>query len=153
MSNALSRDLRTRFKQLMDRGMSAAAAGKALLISRATAARWGNKVRNGASLEPLPCGPRKGSGKLSSHMSFFIELIDEDGDITLDELRGALFDAYGIACSISGIDVALRRHGYTFKKSLGRNGARQSGRAAGARSMVPPPEGHEGAPTAAGFSG
>ena len=76
MSHALSMDLRVRFKKLMDRGKSAAAAGRTLLLSRATAARWGKKVRDGQPLEPLPSGPRKGSGRLEPFLPFFVELIE-----------------------------------------------------------------------------
>jgi hypothetical protein len=39
MSNALSMDLRVRFKRLMGEGMRAAGAGKVLLLSPETAAR------------------------------------------------------------------------------------------------------------------
>ena len=46
MANVLSMALRVRFKTLMDCGLCAAA-GKTLLLSRATAARWGKKVRDG----------------------------------------------------------------------------------------------------------
>ena len=74
----------------MDRGLraAAAAAGKMLLLSPATAARWGRKVRDGDPLEPLPSVPRKGSGKPEPFVSFFVELIGQDPDITLVELRG-----------------------------------------------------------------
>ena len=47
MANVFSMALRVRFKTLMDCGLCAAAAGKTLLLSRATAARWGKKVRDG----------------------------------------------------------------------------------------------------------
>ena len=59
MGNALSMALRVRFRNLMDWGLRAAAAGKTLLPSRAIAALWGKKVRDGAPLEPLPSVPRK----------------------------------------------------------------------------------------------
>ena len=87
MANVLSMDLRVRFKTLMEDGLCAAAAGKTLLLSRATAARWGKKVRDGEPLEPLPSGPRKGSGKLEPFHPFFVELIAQDPDITLVELQ------------------------------------------------------------------
>ena len=116
MANALSMDLRVRFKKLMDQGLCAAAAGKTLLLSRATAARWGKKVRDGADIEPLPSGPRKGSGKLEPFLPFFVELIEQDPDITLAELQAALLTAHDMKCSSSGIDGLLRRHGYTYKK-------------------------------------
>ena len=118
MGNALSMALRVRFRNLMDRGLraaaaAAAAAGKMLLLSPATAARWGKKVRDGAPLEPLPSVPRKGSGKPEPFVSFFVELIEQDPDITLVELRTALLAAHDMRCSTSGIDALLRRHGYT----------------------------------------
>lgn len=116
MANVLSMDLRVRFKKLMDKGLCAAAAGKMLLVSRATAARWGKKVRDGASLEPQPSGPRKGSGRLEPFMPFFLELIEQDPDITLAELQAALLAAHDVTASTSGIDALLRRHGYTYKK-------------------------------------
>ena len=71
-------DLRVHFKRLMDGGHCAASAGRSVLLSRATAARWGKKVRDGQPLEPQPSGPRKGSGKLEPFLSFFLELIEQD---------------------------------------------------------------------------
>ena len=47
MANVVSMDLRVRFRKLMDRGLCAAAAGTTLLLSPATGARWGKKVRDG----------------------------------------------------------------------------------------------------------
>ena len=118
MGNALSMALRVRFRNLMDRGLRAAEAGKMLLLSPATTARWGKQVRDGDPLEPLPSVPRKGSGKPESFVSFFVELIGQDPDITLVELQAALLAAHGVSFSTSGIDALLRRHGYTYKNSL-----------------------------------
>ena len=121
MGNALSMALRVRFRNLMDGGLRAAAAGKMLLLSPATAARWGKKVRDGDPLEPLPSVPRKRSGKPEPFVSFFVELIGQDLDITLVtlvELRAALLAAHDMRCSTSGIDGLLRRHGYIYKKDL-----------------------------------
>ena len=126
MANVLSMALRVRFKTLMDCGLRAAAAGKTLLLSRAIAARWGKKVRDGAPLEPLPSVPRKGSGKPEPFVAFFVELIGQDPDITLVELRAALLAAHGVSFSTSGIDALLRRHGYTYKKRPDRPGARHA---------------------------
>ena len=95
--------------------MRAAAAGKMLLLSPATAARWGKQVRDGDPLEPLPSVPRKGSGKPEPFVSFFAQLIEQAPDITLVELRAALLAAHDMRCSTSGIDALLRRHGYTYK--------------------------------------
>jgi transposase len=132
MANVLSMDLRVRFKQLMDQGLCAAAAGRMLLVSPAIAARWGKKVRDGASLEPRPSGPRKGSGRLEPFMPFFLELIEQDPDITLAELQAALLAAHDVTASTSGIDALLRRHGYSYKKRPDRRRTPQARGAKGA---------------------
>jgi transposase len=72
MANGLSMDLRVRFKTLTHQRLEAAAAGKMLLVSSATAARWGKKGREGASREPHPSGPRKGCGRLEPFMPVFV---------------------------------------------------------------------------------
>ena len=59
--------------------------------------------------------PRKGSGKPEPFVSFFVELIGQDPDITLVELQAALLAAHDMSFSTSGIDALLRRHGYTYK--------------------------------------
>lgn len=152
MANVLSMDLRLRFKKLMDSGLCAAAAGKVLLISRATAARWGKKVRDGASLEPLPSGPREGSGKLEPFLPFFLELLEQDPDITLAELQAALWAAHGTKCSISGVDGILRRHGYTYKKRPNRPRARQARSEKGKARLASSSENHARAPSSADLS-
>ena len=116
-------DLRNRFSSLMSEGMTAAAAGCVLRLSRATAARWGRKYRNGESLEPGRRGARKGNGKLEPFVVFFVELMEQDCDITLAEMQAALFEAHNVKCSPSGIDVLLRRHGDSYKKRTGGRGA------------------------------
>uniref|UniRef100_UPI00356379B1 hypothetical protein n=1 Tax=Roseovarius sp. TaxID=1486281 RepID=UPI00356379B1 len=52
-----------------------------------------------ARKEPLPSGARKGSGKLEPFVGFFVELIEQDPDITLVELQAALLTAHEVACS------------------------------------------------------
>jgi hypothetical protein len=101
MENDLSMDLRFPFKRLIDVYMRAADAGRALLLSTATAAQWRNKVRNGASLAPRCLGPRclgprKSIGKLNSFVHLFVRRIEQDPDITLAELQAALLVAYEV---------------------------------------------------------
>jgi transposase len=126
MCNTLSMDLRERFARLMAAGKSAAAAGRILLVSPATAARWGKKVRDGERLEPGRRGRRTGWGKLAPHMDFFAELIEQDPDITLVELRDALETAEGVVAHISSIGAAIAKQGYRYKKRPYRRGARQA---------------------------
>ena len=83
------------FQESDGRGLRAAAAGKMLLLSPATAARWGKP-------EPF--------------VSFFVELIGQDPDINSGRVAGRPIGRHGVSFSTSGIDGLLRRHGYTYKK-------------------------------------
>ena len=116
MPNPLSADVRSRFRRLYDEGLSGREIGRRLMICAASASRFGQKIRRGAGLDPAPNRRKTGRGKLAPHSDFLIELVHQDPDITLAELKGALEHAHGIRVSVSGIDQALKRLGYTFKK-------------------------------------
>ena len=120
MPAPLSFDLRRRFSDLIREGLSARAAASRLLISPATGVRLAAKVHGGASLEPATCGRPKGRGKLGAHTDFLIELVEQDPDITLAELRGALIDAEGVTVGVPAICRMLKRLGFTYKKDIGR---------------------------------
>jgi hypothetical protein len=57
-----------------------------------------------------------GTGKLAAHVDFFRELVTQDPDITLFELRDALADAEGVTVHHSAIAGLLKRLGFTHKK-------------------------------------
>lgn len=116
MPKPLSSDIRDRFRLLFEDGLSGREAARRLLISAATASRLARRLKRGASLQPAPNPRKSGRGKLAPWHDFLIELVTQDPDITLAELRGALEHAHGVRASISGVDQALRRLGYTFKK-------------------------------------
>jgi len=116
MLNALSADIRLRFETLYREGLSGREAGRRLMISAASASRLAQRIKRGTGLEPA-VNPRKtGKGKLAPYSDFFVELIKQDPDITLAELKSALEHAHGVCASISGVDLALRRLGYSYKK-------------------------------------
>ncbi len=116
MSSPLSPDLRRRFSELVASGSSARSAARRLLISPASGVRLAAKIREGASLEPEKCGRPAGVGKLSPHKDFLVELVQQDPDITLAELRGALIDAESVTVGIPAIFKMLKRLGFTYKK-------------------------------------
>lgn len=117
MPAPLSLDLRLRFRRYIEAGLSGREAARRLLISPATGARLAGLVRRGEPLAPRRCGRPKGWGKLGPHKAFLIELVEQDPDITMAELRGALAQAEGVHVHESSLSRALRRLGYTFKKS------------------------------------
>ena len=116
MPKPLSSDIRHRFQLLHKEGHSAREIGRRLLISAATAVRYADALRQGHDLTPALNSRRRGHGRLVAFEGFFAELVEQDPDLTLKELRAALFEAHGIQASLSGIDIVLRRLGYTYKK-------------------------------------
>ena len=116
MPKPLSLDIRNRFRRYVEAGLSGREAARRLLISAATASRLARKIARGESLVPARCGPKRGNGKLAPHHDFLIELVTQDPDITLLELRDALEAAQEVRVHQSAIGYALDRLGYTFKK-------------------------------------
>lgn len=140
MPAPLSLDLRRRFRFWIEEGLSGREAARRLRISAATGARLAQKVRCGQSLVPAKCGRPVGSGKLGAFQGFLVELVTQDPDITLCELRDALAEAEGVAVHHSAIARALARLGFSYKKnrwSRTRDGAPMS--------PAPAPTGSNGA--------
>ena len=86
------------------------------LISAATAVRFAACLRRTEDLSPKANPRRRGHGRLVPYEGFFVELVEQDPDITLKELQAALLDAHDVQASLSGIDVVLRRLDLTYKK-------------------------------------
>jgi len=61
----------------------------------------------------------RGQGKLDPHRSFLIELMDQDSDMTMPELAGALADATGVQAHPDATGRFLRKLGFTYKKDVG----------------------------------
>lgn len=116
MAAPLSLDIRHRFAKYILAGLSGREAARRLMISPATGARLAGKVRRGESLVPAKCGRPVGWGVMGTHRALLIELVEQDPDITLTELRDALSEAEGIEVHYSTISYALRRFGLTYKK-------------------------------------
>ena len=116
MSAPLPDALRARFQQLIEEGLSGRAAALRLKLSPATGARWGLAIRRTGQARAAPQGRPRGKGKLDPHRSFLIELIDQDGDMTMPELAGALAHATGVQANPDAIGRFLRKLGFTYKK-------------------------------------
>ena len=115
MPNPLSADIRARFEVLFAEGLTGREIGRRLKISAASASRLSQKLKQGLRLTPAQNPRNTGHGRLAPYHGFLIELIRQDPDITLKELQGALADAHDVTASVSGIDQALKRLGYTYK--------------------------------------
>ena len=126
MSAPLPNALRTRFQRYIEEGLSGRAAAMRLKLSPATGARWARLIRTRGHAHPAPQGRPLGRGKE--------ELVTQDPDITLFELRDALAMAEGVEVHHSSIAALLSRLGFTYKKIAGgqRTGPRK-GKAGPAR--------------------
>ena len=117
MPAPLSLDLRRRFQDCLAEGASGREAARRLKISAATGARLAQRLRRGEGLVPRRCGRPPGSGKLDACKDVLLELVAQDPDITLAELRDALAEAEAVRVHPSAIARALGRFGFTYKKS------------------------------------
>lgn len=117
MPAPLSLDLRLRLQRYIEEGLSGREAARRLMISPATGVRLAGRVRRGETLVPRKCGRPVGWGKLGPYRAFLQELVEQDPDITMSELQSALKDAEGVVVHESSLSRALRRLGFTYKKS------------------------------------
>ncbi len=115
MRSPLPKELRDRFARLIAEGLSGREALRRLQVSAATGARSRRQIcASGAARIAVMARP-PGSGKLVPHVGFFRELVAQDPDITLFELRDALADAEGATVHHSAIAGLLKRLGFTHK--------------------------------------
>ena len=117
MPAPLSLDIRRRFQRCIEDGLSGREAARRLMISPATGARLVRRVRSGAPITPAKCGRPVGWGKLGPCRTFLLEVVAQDPDITLRELRVALAEAEGVRANETSLSRLLRRAGFTYKKS------------------------------------
>ncbi|MFV0644978.1 MAG: IS630 family transposase, partial [Sphingomonadaceae bacterium] len=96
MPAPLPKALRDRFGRLIREGLSGRAASRRLHVSAATGVRWAQQIRSVGAAAVAPMGRPSGTGKLAPHVEFFRELVTQDPDITLFELRDALAEAEGV---------------------------------------------------------
>ena len=117
MSAPLPEAVRARFQTLIEEGLSGRAAALRLNLSPDTGARWGLSIpTNRTCHRAARQGRPRGKGKLDTHRSFLVELIEQDGDMTMPELAGALADATGVQVHSDAIGRFLRKLGFTYKK-------------------------------------
>ena len=116
MSAPLPSALRARFQRYIEEGLSGRAAAFRLKLSPATGTRWARQVKTKGHAAAAPQGRSRGTGKLAPHRAFFEELMMQDPDITLFELRDALADAEGVQVHHSSIADLLSRLGFMYKK-------------------------------------
>jgi transposase len=109
MAKPYSQDLRDRVLAAYDRGEPTARIAQSFSVCPAWARRLKQRRRETGQTTPRPMG---GARITKIDPVRLEQLVGEQPDATLEELRERL----GVACSISGISMALKKLGLSFKK-------------------------------------
>jgi transposase len=113
MGRALSNDLRMRVLQASAEGMTARRAAARFGVGISTAIRWIARAKIG-ELEARPVGRRRGSS-LDAQGAFILSMIEDQKDITLNEMVARLLEGQGVRIGRSALNNWLRGRGFTFK--------------------------------------
>ena len=131
MPRSYSADMRARVIARVESGGSRREAAEHYEVSPSTAVIWVKCFR-----ETGRCAakPRGGSiSPLEEHAEFLLALIEEQPDLTLDEVVSAM-RRHQVPGSRTAVWRFFQRHKITFKKSAASSGARARGR--GSRSAA-----------------
>jgi transposase len=109
-----SQDLRERVVGFMALGGSARAAAVRFDVSVSSALRWGQRWRGEGHARPRAMGGDRRS-RLSEHRAKVLQLIAQQPDLTLQEIRSALV-ASGIPVGLSTVHRFLAAQNLTRKK-------------------------------------
>jgi transposase len=125
MPRAYSADMRSRVIGRVESGASRREAAEHYEVSASTAVNWVKRFRETGRCAAKPCG---GSvSPLEEHAEFLLALIDEQPDLTLDEVVSAM-RRHKVPGSRTAVWRFFQRHKITFKKSAARSGAGARGR-------------------------
>lgn len=109
MGAAYSQDLRDRVLAARDRGLPTRQVADLFNVSPAWVRRVVQRRREHGETAPRPRG---GVTVVKIDLDQLRQLVREQPDATVKELHARL----GVDCSVSAVDMALRRLGLTFKK-------------------------------------
>ena len=129
MPRAYSADMRTRVITRVESGASRREAAEHYEVSPSTAVIWVKCFRETGRCAAKPRGGS--SSPLEEHAEFLLAVIDEQPDLTLDEVI-AVMRRNRVPGSRTAVWRFFQRHKITFKKSVARGGAGARGRGASA---------------------
>jgi transposase len=125
MPRAYSTDMRARVIARVESGASRREAAEHYEVSASTAVVWVKCFRESGRCAAKPRGGS--TSPLEEHAEFLLALIDEQPDLTLDEVVSAM-RRHKIPGSRTAVWRFFQRHKITFKKSVARSGAGARGR-------------------------
>ena len=110
-----SQDLRERVIDFMALGGSARAAAVRFDVSVSSAIRWAQRWRSEGHARPRAMGGDRRS-RLGKHRARVLQLVAQQPDLTLREIRSALAASQGITVGLSTVHRFLCAHNLTLKK-------------------------------------
>jgi transposase len=113
MGAAYSQDLRDRIISARDDGMKTKRVAELFHVSASWVRRVMQRRREHGEKSPRPRG---GATIVKIDLKRLRQLVQEQPDATARELHQRLGVRWGIQCSLSAVDMALRRAGLSFKK-------------------------------------
>ena len=128
MPKAYSADIRMRVIARVEGGASRREAAERLDISPSAAVKWVKCFHETGSCASKPRGGS--TSPLEAHAPWLLTLIEEQPDLTLDEVVSAMHK-HGIAGSRTAVWSFFKRHNISFKKKPARRGAGSPGRGSG----------------------
>src|SRR3954464_9134792 len=111
-----SQDLRQRVIGFIALGGSARAAAARFDVSVSSATRWAQRWRAEGHARPRAMGGDRRS-RLGEHRARVLQLVAQQPDLTLQEIRSALAVSCGITVGLSTVHRFLAAHRLTRKKS------------------------------------
>ena len=115
MSRALSVDLRVRVLDAVAQGLSHRQAGERFGVSAASVSRWRAREREQGDTRPKALGGDRRSGRIESERETIFAILDDERDITVEELRRKLAEK-DLIFGEGTIRRFFARHGITRKK-------------------------------------
>ena len=121
MGKYYSTDLRERIVGAVEGGATRRGAARVFGVSASCAVKLLQRWRATGSVEPGPIGHPKRS-KLDPHTNWLLDLVRDEPDITLEEIRARL-RGRGTSASIGLVWKFFDRHDISFKKNAARKRA------------------------------
>ena len=119
MGKAYSLDLRRRIVDYISSGHTRRQAARVYGVSVSTAVRLAMADRDHGDIRPKRQGRSPGTtGKLFPHMDYLRTMVEENPDITLQELADSLKERRHVTVVVSSIHHALIRCGLSYKKRI-----------------------------------
>lgn len=122
MARGYSDDLRVGVIGFVERDEAAREAARHFQIGGSTAIRWVQRWRQTGSAAAKP-GTGHSRSKLEAHAPWLLELVRQEPDLTLAEIRKRLIDEQRLKVGIGSVWRFFHRHGISFKKNRARGRA------------------------------